>query len=266
MTSIACELAMRETIQKLLALQNHDRLISEATADWESIGPRREAVKAQALHAQQKLEKEKFRLRAAEARRKELELEVESKKSLAQRYAQQQLETRNNEEYRALANQIRTVEEDVSRLDDLQLQSMEEIDAARKELTEFEKNFQASIESFKQHYITICLTVDKIWAIFVNNIGVEEVQCLVLNPNKSELKAAFENGALWSNKVFDEKGNTIKTLLKTEFDKCDALTQAEFANLIKVDKNADQMAKRLVEGKYLVEQQMYKFKQAAMRR
>jgi uncharacterized protein len=146
---------MQETIQKLLALQNHDRLISEATADWESIGPRREAVKAQALHAQQKLEKEKFRLRAAEARRKELELEVESKKSLAQRYAQQQLETRNNEEYRALANQIRTVEEDVSRLDDLQLQSMEEIDAARKELTEFEKNFQASIESFKQQLVEL---------------------------------------------------------------------------------------------------------------
>jgi hypothetical protein len=119
------------------------------------------------------------------------------------------------------------------------------------------------IESFKHHFNTNCLTVEKIWAIFVNNIGVEEVQCLVPNPNKDEFKKAYENSGLWNDKVFEEKGNTIKTLLKAEFEKSDALTQAEFANLIKVDKNAEQMAKRLVEGKYLLEQQMYKFKKVS---
>ncbi len=141
---------MRETIQKLLALQSHDRLIHEANTDWESIEPRREALKSNALQAQKKLESQKQGLKAAEVRRKELELEVESKKNLTQRYAQQQLETRNNEEYRALASQIRHVEEEISKLDDQQIECMEEIETLKVETESFEKTFQESIDSIKK--------------------------------------------------------------------------------------------------------------------
>lgn len=141
---------MRETIQKLLALQNHDRLIHDANTDWESIEPRRNALKAQAQEAQTKLESEKQRLRAAEIRAKELELEAETKKSHIQKYAQQQLETRNNEEYRALANQIRHVEEEISKLDDQQMECMELIETLKVETETFEKKFKESIQSIKQ--------------------------------------------------------------------------------------------------------------------
>ncbi len=41
-----------------------------------------------------------------ESARKELELEVEAKKQMIARYANQQFQTRKNEEYRALAHEI----------------------------------------------------------------------------------------------------------------------------------------------------------------
>lgn len=148
---------MRETIQKLLALQNHDRLIHDANTDWESIEPRRNALKTQAQEAQTKLESEKQRLRAAEIRNKELELEVETKKNHIQKYAQQQLETRNNEEYRALANQIRHVEEEISKLDDRQIECMELIETLKVETETFEKTFKESIQSIKQQIEDLAL-------------------------------------------------------------------------------------------------------------
>jgi hypothetical protein len=99
---------MLETIEKLLILQDRDQKIRRVTGELGHIEPERQALKAKAANTQAGLESAKLRVKQIESSRKELELEVEAKKLMIARYANQQLQTRKNEEYRALANEIQT--------------------------------------------------------------------------------------------------------------------------------------------------------------
>ena len=93
---------MLETIEKLLILQDRDQKIRREQGELARIEPERQTFKARAANAQTALEQAKLRIKQIESARKDLELEVEVKKQMIARYANQQLQTRKNEEYRAL--------------------------------------------------------------------------------------------------------------------------------------------------------------------
>ena len=93
---------MLDTIEKLLILQDRDQRILREEGELARIEPERQMLKVKAANAQTALENAKLRVKQLESARKELELEVEGKKQLITRYANQQFQTRKNEEYRAL--------------------------------------------------------------------------------------------------------------------------------------------------------------------
>lgn len=124
---------MFETIEKLLILQNRDRQIRRVQAELAHIEPERSELKAKATAAQGNLERARQRIKEIESRRKDLELEVESKKQQIARYANQQLQTRKNEEYRALAHEIETCKAAIFKIEDQEIELMEQAEAAQKE-------------------------------------------------------------------------------------------------------------------------------------
>src|SRR5262249_55979885 len=69
-----------------------------------------------------------------ESERKRLELDVDAKKSLIEKYANQQLQTRKNEEYRALAQEIEHCKKDISGIEDKEIELMEQAEAANKQV------------------------------------------------------------------------------------------------------------------------------------
>jgi hypothetical protein len=69
-----------------------------------------------------------------ETARKDLELQVEQKKEQIARYANQQFQTRKNEEYRALQHEIDGCKAAISQIEDQELELMEQGDAAQKEV------------------------------------------------------------------------------------------------------------------------------------
>ena len=97
---------MLDAIEKLLILQDRDWRIRRLRAELAHIEPQRQEFRARAAGAQTALENAKMRVRQLESNRKDLELEVEGKKKQIERYANQQLQTRKNEEYRALTHEI----------------------------------------------------------------------------------------------------------------------------------------------------------------
>src|SRR5262249_34871631 len=97
---------MLEMIEKLLILQDRDRKIRRVKGELAHIEPERHSLKAKSSGAEAGLDRAKTRVKEIESQRKELELEVESKKQLIIKYANQQFQTRKNEEYRALAHEI----------------------------------------------------------------------------------------------------------------------------------------------------------------
>ena len=125
---------MLETIEKLLILQDCDRKISRVQQELAHIGPERETLRARAASTQSQLDAAKERLKHIESDRKRLELDVETKKLQIEKYANQQLLTRKNEEYRALSHEIDTCKGDITEIEDRQLVFMEQAEATQKEI------------------------------------------------------------------------------------------------------------------------------------
>ena len=125
---------MLDTIEKLLILQDRDRKIRRVKGELAHIEPERQMFQAKSADAQTSLEAAKNRVKQIESDRKALELEVESKKQLIERYANQQLQTRKNEEYRALTHEIEACKADIFKIEDKEIELMEQAEAAQKEV------------------------------------------------------------------------------------------------------------------------------------
>ena len=109
---------MLDTIEKLLILQDRDRNIRRAQGELAHIEPERQSLKVKFAGTQTQLENAKHRVKQTESERKHLELDVEAKKQQIDRYANQQLQTRKNEEYRALAHEIETCKAEITKIED----------------------------------------------------------------------------------------------------------------------------------------------------
>ena len=125
---------MLEAIEKLLILQDRDRQVRRTESELTRIEPERQTLRARAATAQTALESAKLRVKQLESDRKQLELQVEGKKELIDRYANQQLQTRKNEEYRALAHEIEMCKTAIREIEDRELELMEQGEAAQKEV------------------------------------------------------------------------------------------------------------------------------------
>jgi len=123
---------MLEMIEKLLILQDRDKKIARLRSELEHIGPERQSLKTRSSGAQAALDAAKLRVKELESQRKDLELEAQAKRALIEKYANQQLQTRKNEEYRALAHEIDGCKEAIVKLEDREIALMELGEAAQK--------------------------------------------------------------------------------------------------------------------------------------
>ena len=125
---------MLETIEKLLVLQDRDRKINRVQQELAHISPERESLRSKASSTQAQLDAAKNRVKQIESERKRFEIEVESKKTQIEKYANQQLQTRKNEEYRALAQEIEHCKAEITKIEDKEIELMEQAESAQKEV------------------------------------------------------------------------------------------------------------------------------------
>ena len=123
---------MQEIIEKLLVLQDRDRKISRVTQELAHIGPERESLKAKAASTQTALEAAKLSVKKIESERKQRDLEIEGKKTQIDKYLNQQLQTRKNEEYKALTHEIEMAKEVIFKIEDAEIVLMEQAEVAQK--------------------------------------------------------------------------------------------------------------------------------------
>jgi uncharacterized protein len=175
---------MFETIEKLLILQDRDKQISRVRAELSHIEPQRHMMKTKASGAQAGLDNAKLRVKELESRRKDLELEVQSKKQLIEKYANQQLQTRKNEEYRALAHEIEMCKEAIFKIEDQEIELMEQGEAAQKEVVNATK---VSADAKK-------LVDDQVAQLNVREQNLKK-ELAELEANREELASAVESEA-----------------------------------------------------------------------
>jgi predicted nucleic acid-binding Zn-ribbon protein len=125
---------MLDSIEKLLVLQDRDRKIHRFQEELGQIAPERENLRNRANSTQTQLDAAKTRVKQIESERKQRDLEVEAKKSQIEKYANQQLQTRKNEEYKALAHEIETCKGDIIKIEDAEIVLMEQAEVAQKDV------------------------------------------------------------------------------------------------------------------------------------
>jgi hypothetical protein len=125
---------MLDVIEKLLVLQDRDRKILHTKDELARIGPERKELTTRASSSQARLEAAKLRVKQIESDRKKLELDVDAKKQQIERYSLQQFQTKKNEEYRALANEIESCKKEITHIEDKEIELMEQGEAAQKEV------------------------------------------------------------------------------------------------------------------------------------
>ncbi len=125
---------MFETIEKLLILQDRDQKIRRVQSELAHIEPERQTLREKAANTQAGMERARLKAKEIESARKNLELDVQTKKDLIAKYANQQLQTRKNEEYRALAHEIDGCKNAIFKIEDEEIGLMEQGELAQKEI------------------------------------------------------------------------------------------------------------------------------------
>ena len=190
---------MLEVIEKLLVLQDRDRKILHTKDELARVGPERRELQTRASGTQAKLEAAKLRVKQTESDRKKLELDVEAKKQQIEKYSLQQFQTKKNEEYRALANEIENCKKEITHIEDREIELMEQGEAAQKEVNAAQ---QVASEAKK-------LVDGKLADLEARekNLRAELAQ---LESNRAELAAAVdESTRVRYERLFKNKGNNV---------------------------------------------------------
>ena len=175
---------MLDVIEKLLVLQDRDRRILRIKDELAHVEPERRELLGRTSGSQAKLDAAKLRVKQIESDRKKLELDVEAKKQQSDKYATQQLQTKKNEEYRALQNEIDGCKKAITALEDQELELMEQGEAAQKEVVAAQ-HVAADAKKLSDGKITDLDAREK-------NLRTE---LAALESNRSELAAAVDPGA-----------------------------------------------------------------------
>lgn len=125
---------MLDEVRSLLVLQDTDRRLLSLSQDLEKLPQEESRARTKLADGQRAVEKAKEAVQAGEVDLKKLELDAETRKTTIARLKTQQFETRKNEEFQALANEIVRYEKEVDELETRELELMERIDLARTEL------------------------------------------------------------------------------------------------------------------------------------
>jgi uncharacterized protein len=175
---------MLETIEKLLILQDRDQKLRRVRSELAHIEPERQGLKAKAANAQTALDQAKLRSKETESSRKDLELEIETKKQLISKYANQQFQTRKNEEYRALSHEIEQCKAAIFQIEDQEIALMEQAEATQKEIA---RATQAANEARK-------LVEEQMGKLAAREANLQK-ELAELSANREQLAAAVNESA-----------------------------------------------------------------------
>lgn len=190
---------MFDTIEKLLILQDRDKQIRRVRTELDHIEPERQVLKTKATGAQNGLEAAKQKVKTIESKRKDLELEVQAKKQLIEKYANQQLQTRKNEEYRALAHEIETCKEAIFNIENQEIELMEHAETAQKEVAAATKLANDAKK----------LADDQIAQLSTREANLKK-ELATLEANREELAAAVDESARGRyERLLKNKGDNV---------------------------------------------------------
>ncbi len=129
-------------IEQLLAVQEHDVRILQLEKEMRDIPARKERELERLNSHKEALAVAEEALKAKQADLKQLEVETGVKQEKIGKLRGQQLELKTNKEFKAMENEIATIEAAIKAIEDSELIVMEEIEEARQGVEESRKELE----------------------------------------------------------------------------------------------------------------------------
>jgi len=155
---------MLPEIEKLLVLQDRDRKIRALKQELKLAPTERKEFEDKLADAIKKLDATKLKAKEIEVERKKLENEVQSKKDTIAKYQTQKFQTRKNEEFQALNNEIKRYEGEIQTIEDRELELMESADKMKEQVAETDKETQAVKAQVERQLANIASKIDAVGA------------------------------------------------------------------------------------------------------
>jgi uncharacterized protein len=145
------ELKMLKEIEQLLVVQSRDQTVKTMRAELETIPFERARIEQYFAAKTKALGEVKLRGREIEVNRKRLELDAETRRDSIAKFKTQQYQTRKNEEFQAIGNEIRRFENEIQSIEDREIELMEQTEAIQIEIAKADREFKtAGIQAEQQ--------------------------------------------------------------------------------------------------------------------
>jgi predicted nucleic acid-binding Zn-ribbon protein len=134
-------------LEQLLVLQNRQQKIKQIQSEIKTIPQQRQNLEAQLAASVAALTALKSKGQHLEMDRKKLELDAGTRRESINRLKTQQYETRKNDEFRAMGNEIERYEKEIQVIEDQELELMDQAEKSKGEFAIEDKKASGARES-----------------------------------------------------------------------------------------------------------------------
>jgi predicted nucleic acid-binding Zn-ribbon protein len=193
-------------LEQLLVLQDRQQKIRQIQNEVKTLPLQRKNLESQLATSVAGVEALKQKARQVAMDRKKLELDVGTRTETISRLKTQQYQTRKNDEFQAIGHEIQRYEAEIRKLEDAELELMEQADKLRNEIEAAEKQAAATKESISRQFSALD---EKSRALEARQTELTEQRAELADKIDEDLLARFE-------RLFTSKGDAAIVALEHE--------------------------------------------------
>jgi predicted nucleic acid-binding Zn-ribbon protein len=197
---------MLQEIEQLLVLQDRDRRIRLLKTELKNAPLEKKELEAKLNAAKTGADTAKQKMRDLEVEKKRLEVEAQGKRDSIGKFKTQQMQTRKNEEYQALANEITHFNKEIQKIEDRELEVMEGMEQQKPVVAEAEAH---AMEAQKRVATQISDLEVKVKAVQENLAKLESDRAVLAKEVDEDLLEVY-------NRLFTSKGGDAVVPLEHE--------------------------------------------------
>ena len=146
---------MLPIIEKLLAVQEHDRRIARLLREQRDVPLRKQQIESRLLAHRESHKAAQENLKKHTATIKRIEGDIEEKKEQIKKYRDQELQIKSNGEYKALEHEIAMVQQRIRALEDEEIAGMEQVDELQRQQQQHGQDFQVEEKQVQEDLKTL---------------------------------------------------------------------------------------------------------------
>jgi uncharacterized protein len=193
-------------LEQLLILQDRQQKIRQIQNERKTVPLQRRNLESQLAATAAGVDALKQKARQVEMDRKKLELDVGTRTETISRLKTQQYQTRKNDEFQALGHEIQRYEGEIRKLEDAELDLMEQADKLKAEIDAAEKQAGTTKESVSRQLSSLD---EKSRALEVRQAELTKERAELAGKIDEDLLARFE-------RLFASKGDAAVVALEHE--------------------------------------------------